>query len=162
MQSILDLLNGVNLTDLILRLENMTDVNGSPLAGHLIMVIINQATGDRIASSELRQGWAGPLWMTIPNPFTSSFSDAPSFVYANASDHFREAVWAAEWVAARLGIEIIETPLTQNALFERLSIETDLELVKAGANAARSGLCPVPPASMPYAYFRGYKATIGS
>lgn len=150
MDSIYDRLAGVNRSDLVLKIER-ADPAGM---GELVLIIANST--DEISRAGARQGWAGDLWMHIPNKFTDH-DDARTYVWPNAVDHYQETLWAAAWVAARLLIETIELPSTTDGLFERLSIACDEMLYKSGRDDAQAGLCVVSPRQMPFAYWRGYK-----
>lgn len=145
---IADLLHGVNVENLTIHIQPATTNAGS----YEIVIYHHEIEIDR---SGPREGW-GLLALTKSPPNFMRF-DGPAFVYADVTMHYREVLWAAAWLAAAAQIDQIIIPQTKDMIFERLTIDNDYELARAGYSARQGGNLSMSENEMPYAFFRGYK-----
>ena len=144
---IADLLHGVNVENLTIHIQPATTNAGS----YEIVIYHHEIEIDR---SGPRSGW-GLDALTKSPPDFMKFNGA-TFVYANVTMHYREVLWAAAWFAAAAHVEQLIIPQTKDMIFERLTIDNDRAMGRAGYVAGQMGLS-MPENEMPYAFFRGYK-----
>lgn len=132
----------------------------------LSLQIVDVLRYEVVSTAAPRKGWAGQLWRDFPHPWARD--TAPGFVFSSRIDHWREAVWAAKWAAARLRIDLDLEASSDFAFaqvgaawpFGKLEAECDLALGALGRDRGLAGRLDLPLDQVPQSFLRGYRAGV--